>query len=176
MPGKTSAALGIDASIARAAGETEHPVSSACRSFLQEVLNICHRVVMTPEISAQWKKHRSRFAYGWLASMTARKKVVRPDPVEDAGLRQTIHSLELTDNVREAILKDIHLVEAAFATDHAVASLDDTARWNLRQITEHVKSLRSLVWVNPIKDDEHTSDWLRQGAKADEERQLGFNP
>jgi hypothetical protein len=107
--------------------------------------------------------------------MWARKKVVRPGPVENAGLRQTIHSLDLTDSVREAILKDIHLVEAAFATGQTVASLDDTARQYLRQITEHVKSLKSLVWVNPIKDDEHTSDWLRQGAKADEERQLGFN-
>ena len=176
MPGKASAALVIDASIARAAGETEHPVSSGCRSFLQEILKICHRVVMTPEVSAEWKKHRSRFAYGWLASMTARKKVVRPGPVENAGLRQTIHSLELTDSVREAILKDIHLVEAAYATDQAVASLDDTARQYLRQIAEHVKSLRSLVWVNPTKDDEQATDWLRQGAKADEERQLGFNP
>jgi len=176
MPGKTSAALVIDATIARAAGETEHPVSSACRRFLQEVLKICHRVVMTPEISAEWKKHRSRFAYGWLASMWARKKVVRLDAVEDAGLRLTIHSLELTDSVREAILKDIHLVEAAFATDHAVASLDETARRHFRQITEHAESLKSLVWVNPTKDNEHASDWLRQGAKAEEERQLGFNP
>lgn len=176
MPGKTSTALVIDASIARAAGETEHPVSSACRSFLQEVLVICHRVVLTPEISAEWKRHRSRFAYGWLASMWARKKVVRTDPVENAGLRQTIHSLELTDSVREAILKDIHLVEAAFATDQVVASLDETARRHFRQITEHAESLKTLVWVNPAKDDEHAADWLRQGAKADEERKLGFNP
>jgi hypothetical protein len=174
MPGKASAALVIDASIARAAGETEHPVSSACRSFLQEVLNICHRVVLTPEISAEWKKHRSKFAYGWLASMWARKKVVRPAIVENAELRRTIQSLELTDRAREAILKDIHLVEAAFATDHAIASLDETARRHLRLIAEHVESLKSLVWVNPAKDDEHTTDWLRQGANAEEVRQLGF--
>jgi len=176
MPAKTSAALVIDASVARAAGETEHRVSGACRSFLLEVREICHRVVMTPEIREEWKKHRSRFAYGWLASMTAKKKVARPGPVENARLRQTIHSLNLTDSVREAILKDIHLVEAAFATDHAVASLDETARRYLRQLTEHVKSLTSLVWVNPTKDDEHATDWLRQGAKEDEERRLGFNP
>jgi hypothetical protein len=176
MPGKTSAALVIDATVACAAGETEHLVSSACRSFLQEVLKICHRVVLTPEISAEYKEHRSYFFHKWLASMWARKKVLRPGPVENAGLRQTIHSLDLTASVREAILKDIHLVEAAFATDHAVASLDDSARRYLRQITEHVRSLRSLVWVNPAKDDEHATDWLRQGANPEEERQLGFNP
>ena len=176
MPGKTSAALVIDASIARAAGKTEHPVSSACRSFLQEVLKICHRVVVTPEILAEYKEHRSYFAHKWLASMWARRKVVRPGPVENAGLRETIHSLELADSVREAILKDIHLVEAAFATGQAVASLDETARWHFLQISGSVRSLRSLVWVNPAKDDEHTTDWLRQGAKVDEERQLRFNP
>jgi hypothetical protein len=108
--------------------------------------------------------------------MTARKKVVRPGPVEDAGLRQTIHSLQLTDNVREAVLKDIHLVEAAIATGHTIASLDETVRGYLRRVTESVRPLKSLVWVNPTNDDEHATDWLRQGANADEERQLGFNP
>jgi len=176
MPGKASAALVIDASIARAAGLTEHPVSSACRSFLQEVLNICHRVVMTPEISQEWNKHRSNFAFRWRASMTARKKVVRPGPIEDAGLRQTVRSLQLPDNVREAILKDIHLVEAAFATERTIASLDETVRGYLRQISGPVRSLKPLVWVNPTNDDEHATDWLRQGANADEQRQLGFNP
>jgi hypothetical protein len=174
MPGKASAALVIDASIARAAGLTEHPVSSRCRSFLQEVLRICHRVVMTPEISAEWKEHRSNFAYRWLASMWARKKVIRRGPVEDAGLRQAVHWLQLTDRVREAILKDIHLVEAAFATEQIVASLDETVRGYIRQIAGSVRSLRSLVWVNPTKDDEHATDWLRQGANAEEQRQLGF--
>jgi len=176
MPRKASVALVIDASIARAAGETEHPVSSACRSFLQEVSKICHRVVMTPEISEEWKRHRSDFAFRWRASMTARKKVVRPDPVENAELRQMIHSLELMGSVRETIMKDIPLVEAAFESGHIIASLDETVRGHLRQISGSVRLLRSLVWVNPAKDDEHATDWLRQGANAEEERQLGFNP
>ena len=131
---------------------------------------------MTREISEEWKKHRSNFAYRWRASMTARKKVVRPGPIEDAGLRQTIRSLQLPDNVREAILKDIHLVEAAFATGQIIASLDESVRGHLRQISGSVRSLRTVVWVNPTKDDEHATDWVRQGANADEERQLGFNP
>jgi hypothetical protein len=176
MAGKASGALVIDASIARAAGQTEHPVSSACRSFLQEVLNICHKVVMTREISQEWKEHRSNFALRWRASMTARKKVVRPGPVEDAGLRQTIRSLQLTDKVREAILKDIHLVEAAFATERTIVSLDEIVRGHLRQAAGSVRSLKSLVWVNPTKDSEHATDWLREGADAEEERQLGFIP
>jgi hypothetical protein len=174
MPGKASTALIIDASVARAAGLTNHPVSSACRIFLHEALNICHKVVMTPEISEEWNKHRSNYAFRWRASMTARKKVVRPGPVEDARLRQTIRSLQLTDHVREAILKDIHLVEAAFATERTIASLDEFVRGHLRQISGSVRTLKSLVWVNPAKDEELPINWLRQGAKAEENRRLGF--
>jgi hypothetical protein len=176
MPGKPSVALVIDASVARAAGKTEHPVSSACRSFLQEVLEICHKVVMTPEISEEWNNHRSNFAFLWRASMTARKKVVRRSSVEDVGLREAIRRLELTDRARDAILKDIHLVEAALATGQAVASLDETIRGHLCQISSTVRTLGLLVWVNPIKDDEHPIDWLREGANAEAERRLRSGP
>jgi len=106
--------------------------------------------------------------------MTARKKVVYHGPVEDARLRRTIHSLQLTENVREAILKDVHLVEAAFATEQTIASLDEVVRAHLRQISGSVRSLKSLVWVNPAKDEELSIDWLREGAQAEENRKLGF--
>jgi hypothetical protein len=40
----------IDASVMRSAGETEHPVSKACRNTLFEVLKICHKVAVTTEL------------------------------------------------------------------------------------------------------------------------------
>src|SRR5437867_10648595 len=110
MPKKASAELVVDASVARAAGETEHPVSTACRWFLEEMRKVCHRIVMTDAISQEWKKHRSNFAYRWLSSMTAKRKVVRVDSEENPALRQAICSLQLREKERDAILKDIHLV------------------------------------------------------------------
>jgi hypothetical protein len=107
--------------------------------------------------------------------MWARKGVVRFDAVKNPALRQMIHSLDLADSAREAILKDFHLAEAAFATEQIIASLDETVRGHLRQVARSVRSLKSLVWVNPAKDDEHVADWVREGANAEEERQLGFN-
>lgn len=174
MPRKTSVALVIDASVARAAGQTEHLVSSACRAFLQEVLTICHRVVMTTEISREWHEHRSNFAYGWFSSMTARKKVVRSEQVENAPLRRAVRSLELEDSSEQAVLKDIHLVEAALATDKTVVSIDDSARTLLRGIASRVVSIRPVVWVDPTKENEDAVEWLRHGAEAERERQLGF--
>ena len=37
----------VDASVVGSAGETDHPVSSSCRSCLEEIRLICHRVVLT---------------------------------------------------------------------------------------------------------------------------------
>ena len=71
-----SRVLVIDASIARAAGDlSKHPTSRNCCEFLQAVLDLCHRMVLTPPIREEWNKHRSRFASKWRVSMMARKKI-----------------------------------------------------------------------------------------------------
>src|SRR3954452_5022187 len=68
--------LVIDASIARAAGDSStHPTSRNCRDFLLIVLEICHRAVMTAPILEEWNRHQSRFASTWRKSMMARKKL-----------------------------------------------------------------------------------------------------
>ncbi len=131
---------------------------------------------MTQEIQQEWSRHRSNFSFVWLSSMTARKKVARPGSVENTQLRETILALEMADKVRQAIVKDIHLIEAALVTEQVVASIDDTARGHLQQITDPVGSLKSVIWVNPAKADEHVVEWLREGAKPETERRLGFTP
>src|SRR5205809_1828599 len=128
MPKKASAELVVDASVACAAGETEHLVSRACREFLQEVLKICHKIVMTKEIRQEWNDHQSKFALRWRSVMTGKKKVVDVGSAEKPELRRAIDSLELEGNKRGAILKDIHLVEAALATGQSIVSKDDNAR------------------------------------------------
>ena len=49
MPEQGRRRLVIDADVARSAGETEHPVSSACGKFLSTTTELGHRVVMTAE-------------------------------------------------------------------------------------------------------------------------------
>lgn len=177
MVTNTRHSLVIDASVARSSGgeDATYPTSKHCRDFLQAVLEICHRVVMTPEIKEEWDKHQSTFARRWRVSMVARKKLeYYPDIPANEELWNKIEGIAASSKEREAILKDFRLIEAALATDKTVISLDETVRKLLDKAAEQVGELRNVVWVNPAKtENEKPLDWLRDGAKPEKERMLG---
>ena len=70
-----------DADIAQAAGTKGHPSSIACRRFLESILTVCHRVVITANIGSERKRHSSKFFSRWLRNMFAKKKQVYIAPV-----------------------------------------------------------------------------------------------
>jgi predicted nucleic acid-binding protein len=175
MKSADSKRLVIDASIARAAGRTDHPVSKACRVFLEGVLKICHRVVLTKEIREEWNKHQTQFSMTWRASMVARKKVAWCEVAQNEVFRTKIRKLDFSETEHAAALKDAHLIEAALETDLRVISLDEIARGLLRRAAQDVKQLKRVHWVNPTKDEEHTMEWLEGGAEDEEVRRLGFD-
>jgi hypothetical protein len=185
MSTKNSKLLVIDASVLRASGDKDatHPTSKNCHQFLQNVLDICHRAVLTRDLEIEWNKHNSRFAQAWRGTMERRKKLISINPLEDPDLRAKIYLIDviltdLTDNQRSDVKKDIRLIEAALATDKIVISLDDnTARKYFTRAAKEVKDLSKLeviTWVNPDKPEEKAIEWLRQGANPDVERLLGF--
>src|ERR1700733_12490318 len=130
--------LVIDASVASAAGQTMAPASRRCREFLQAVLRISHRAAMTPLLREEWKRHQSLFARAWLAEMTSKGKVEATPDVQNDQLRTE------APGTRSA-QKDLHLIEAALATDKIVVSLDDTARGELS-----VPAAAEVMWVHPV--------------------------
>ena len=165
----------IDASVLQAAGPegATFPTSKNCRDFLKAVRSICHRVVMTPEIGEEWKAHMSGFSRTWLVSMKHKKKVYRPpDSVVNEELREKISNAASSQTERDALSKDTLLIEAALATDHSIASLDDAARRGFRKVANSVRRIGQIVWVNPDKTDEEPIDWLEKGAKAESSRRL----
>lgn len=177
MPRKASRRLVIDASVAHASGRENatHPTSKNCCAFLKAVLGICHRVVITPDILQEWKKHRSNFASAWLSQMYGRKKV--DDDVGDttnSELRNKIKRNAASEKSRDAMLKDIHLIEAAKVTDQTVISLDETVRNLFAVAAHHIGEMRSIVWVNPDKAEEQPVSWLEKGAQPEKKRLLGF--
>jgi hypothetical protein len=180
MAAKISKRLVIDASIARSSGgkEATYPTSVHCRDFLQAILDICNRVVMTPDIREEWNKHQSNFARTWLRTMVAKKKVeYRADIAADEELWNTIKSITASEKNCEAMLKDFRLIEAALATDKTVISLDDTVRKLFDKAAVQVGELRNVVWVNPDKtEEEKPIDWLKDGAQAEKKRLLGNLP
>jgi predicted nucleic acid-binding protein len=166
----------VDASIARSAGTTQHPVSRSCREFLDSFLKICHRIVMTPEVREEWKKHRSNFSASWLASMTARKKVEVCNPDVDAAMADKLRQAQLTEKDEAAIRKDARLLEAALAADSAVASLDEEVRSLLKGVSKQWVRIKPVVWVNPASPQEEAVSWLSAGAPMEKQRTLGFEP
>jgi hypothetical protein len=153
--------LVIDASVASAAGLTMKPDSRRCREFLQAVLRISHRATMTPLLRVEWKRHQSLFARAWLAEMTSRAKVEAIVDVPNQDLRAQAPGTVSAQ-------KDLHLIEAALATDKIVISLDDKARVELS-----VPAAADVMWIHPVDKGGRVIYWLNKGGDAVEEWKLG---
>jgi len=177
MP-RVSRRLVIDASVARASGgaEATFPTSKHCRDFLTAVLTICHRLVMTPEVSEEWDHHQSNFARRWRVSMVARKKLHLVDSALDDAWCDRIAQAAVGERERRAMQKDCRLVHAALTTDRSVVSLDEEVRSLFTEAARHIGELKDIVWVNPDKLEEQPIPWLESGAKPEKSRQLGFGP
>lgn len=113
MAVRISKILVVDASIVRAAGETGHPISSATRQFLNWVLEICHRVVLTAEIREEWARHESKISRRWRVAMYARRKVIELRIPIDEEFRERLSRPGRSPERRVGVLKDLHLIEAA---------------------------------------------------------------
>jgi hypothetical protein len=173
MRGRASKRLVIDASVAKSAGGlgASHRVSISCRDFLMAVLEICHHVVMTPQLATEWRKHASRYSRRWRAAMVARKKVDKPVVSSNTGLlNKTCDALAQTQ--RPIVTKDWLLVEAALAADRIIVSSDAEARGCLEQAATAVGEIRDIVWVDPTEEVDSRL-WLQNGAQAEDCRKIG---
>ena len=124
MANKNSKRLVIDTSIARSAGgeNAVHPESKDCRDFLLAVLSICHKIVVNPEMKAEWYKHESIFFRKWRVQIIAKRNFIYVDK-EDKNfleIKTQIESLAKTYENREAMEKDCFLLELALAHDNIV--------------------------------------------------------
>jgi hypothetical protein len=161
--------LVIDASVARAAGgeQATYPTAQNCRDFLKAVLRICHTMVCTGALREEWDRHASAFSRAWRVWMSSRDKLAEiPEPIQES-LREGIKGVGLTVPQREAVMKDVPLIEAALATDHVVVSCDGTARNSFHHLLTRVPELGSVAWVNPTHDPDGILRWLEEGAKPE---------
>src|ERR1700687_4213677 len=153
--------LVVDASVASAAGQTMHPTSFRSREFLGEVLRISHRMVMTATLATEWDRHQSLYAARWRAEMRTRNNVVDIADVRNDEVRRQV-TFSIT------VQKDLHLIEAALATDQIVVSLDDRAQTDLC-----VEATKDVTWVNAVTEGGHAIYWLRDGGPPKNEWKLG---
>ena len=178
MPSKTSRALVVDASVARSSGgeDATYPTSKNCRDCLKTILALSHRVVMSPPIMDEWNKHKSITARQWLVSMFSRKRVLLIEPEVLEEVRQKLPEIADSQKDADAMLKDVHLVEAALATGQIVIALDEIVRVLFGKSCQTVGVMKVVVWVNPDKAEENALAWLEEGAEPEKHRQLGFQP
>jgi hypothetical protein len=171
--------LVIDASVARAASTrigSGDPRPGRCRSFLDAVYEICHGFVMTPELRDEWTRHESIYTAKWRHQMLGkgRNKKYRwlvPRP-EVPDLLDRVLETAPTRQAREAVAKDLLLIEAALVTDRRIISCDDRAREHFRRAAEHIEELRGIIWANPVTDADFDA-WLAGEREPTAEMLLG---
>jgi hypothetical protein len=163
--------LVIDTSVARSAGgeQATYPTSINCRDTLKIVLKAGHFLVVTPDLLAEWKKHRSQFAADWLVQMYARKRVVRLNelPTITEKLQKLRH---ISDDARAAMLKDCLLIDAALASDKTILSLDSTVRDYFAGACITLGEIKLVIWRHP--DEPNILIWLENGATPDKQFRL----
>lgn len=177
--GKKSRQFVVDASVARAAGSLGalSPTSQSCRQVLDTIFQVCHRAVMSQELRAEWDRNASKASLNFLREMRRRGKLVPPQETVPVMVktRATIERL-CGEAQAEAILKDFHLLEAAWESDRLILSLDDTARSLLVPLVKRLPRLGTFTWVNPTEEGEAVIDWLTKGAPDEEKRFLRAVP
>lgn len=173
---KKSLKIVIDASVARASGTNDTvPSSTSSRQFLEEFRKTDNKILMTPEIFREWKKHRSKYAEMWRASMVASKKMEIISSVdENKEIRGAIESIH-SPKIKREILKDVHLVEAAFIGDNYIVSNDNKVRGYLINLASNCSCIREITWMNPTNSNEEPIEWLKNGCKRDSFRKLGYS-
>jgi hypothetical protein len=142
--------LVVDASVAGSAGETEHPVSKACRDALTEICEICHKIVITQLISEEWKKHARFFALKWFNSMIARKKFKYFK--EEYPVPLSTDRVNLNPHDKKALQKDLHLISAACAGDGFIISRDEEIKNIWSSCRRQIKTPKPIRWINPVSD------------------------
>ena len=161
----------VDASVLAPTGPPEGP---RCWRFLRTFRKkTSHRIVFSRELREECRRHETLFSKQWLTSMYAARRVDDHDATTDEDLRLAIRRVPGKEAERQAMLKDAHLLEAALATDRAIASRDERLRGLLRAKISHLRAVRPVVWVNPGREEEDAVAWLIQGAKAEAQRRLG---
>lgn len=164
----------VDASISRTVGVTDDVPAKRCRIFLEEMFLICHRLVVTNDLAAEWKEHASPFATRWLASMIDKRKIDEIESHWSEDLRVRISACARNEGERRNMLDDTHLIEAALGVGSPIVSLDNRARNCFKEAALRVERLRPVVWVNPTVDAESPLEWLRGGAPDEAARCLRF--
>lgn len=106
--------------------------------------------------------------------MIARRRVIIIKDSDLKDLRSDLRQVNQSEKIKDAVMKDIHLVEASLNCDKIIFSKDNAMRKILGELSLSLKVLRDILWLDPSNDKEGVVEWLKEGGKVNREFTLGL--
>ncbi len=177
MPRQNRFRLVIDEDIYTAASIKPAERAARCRRLLESIMKICHKVVLTRKMEEEFQTFSSSWSRQWRIKMVDKKKLIQDNSsTEDRprSLEEAISNSTATEKVKDRMLGDCHLLEAALWTDNRVISMD-RVREDFENLCITTARIQKIVWFNPDENLDDCLEWLRRGAPDEDEFKLGFN-
>lgn len=139
----------------------------ACRDALRALRAGSLHIVLTAFLRYEWSCHASGYAREWHRYMAERSRTCEENwEFYDTHLRDRVKRVVCSD-------EDMHLIEAAIATNGVIISSDNRARKRFKRAAAIVTELASIAWVDPTRPTDSPIEWIEDGAPEERGRLLG---
>lgn len=159
----------VDACIAKSAGTN---VSALSSTESADVLNHLFRSSLSchlcPTLDVEWATHASRLSRKWLIAMQRKGRIHRGTVLPCAELTAAIDGLSARDSKKAGLLKDRHLIDAAYCLDYRIIGRDGVAWRSFRRLAPKSPKLNRIYWAHC--DTAGVADvlnWVSSGAPND---------
>jgi hypothetical protein len=166
----------IDSDVIASATEKQEKRAILCRQLLLTMYSTQHEVLLTPGIKREWENRYPGFAQSWAVKMKQKGLLIEIEQDPESGLAAQIQALEVVPTVAAIMLKDCHLLEAAFVAGKAIFSQDDSAYVHFYDASDKIPRLQNVMWANPERPEDNCVEWLKPGARQDDKRCIGRRP
>ncbi|MFA4839198.1 MAG: hypothetical protein WC703_06975 [Candidatus Neomarinimicrobiota bacterium] len=145
----TSRVLVVDSSVIQSAGSSP----TSCRKALEDILAICHHVVLTEKILEEWNRHFTNYSLNWYFDMTSRGKTDPKNETELGELQQKLSTIPIDEDIRNILKKDLLLIEAACSADGIIVTCDDRFKNHFNNHRESLGFNKEIIWINPVRQE-----------------------
>ncbi|MFT2691041.1 hypothetical protein [Clavibacter zhangzhiyongii] len=159
--------LVIDANIAKACKDPAESVSATQSYAFLMAVREKHTdlgVVLNDALYEEWEKHGNRTFASWWANMESRSRVRHVGVKQFRDYRRAVQDVE-DEGVRNAMIKDWHLIELALEGWHPIASMDEKQRRYVRDLSSTYSLIAAIQWCNPILDP-GWGNWVDGGCEV----------
>jgi hypothetical protein len=177
MKRQLSKRLVVDTDIFAAATNKPATRAKICKRTLSLILSLCHKIVITDKLG---EEHRRRnfpvWLRRWLVKMSDNGKLIKEVDLQTdrpKDLTHAINNSQLSASAKARMLKDEHLLDAALWTDKRILSMDNTVFNDFRELSNTVKKIGKILWLNPEIQTQECFSWLEASAPDKAEHRLG---